>query len=106
MTNVIYNIYESSDSVTSGSSANSVTKLLGNRKSSVRKAKRMRRVHASKHIRKRSHTRKHKGRKFTSRKRIHYTKKGQPYVIIKGGKARFIKKKSARISRKRKGGRY
>ena len=45
-------------------------------------------------------------RKDTSHKRIRYTKKGQPYIILKSGKARFIKKKSARMSHKRKGGRY
>jgi len=44
--------------------------------------------------------------KDTSRKRIRMTKNGQPYIILKSGKARFIKKSSARNSRKRKGGRY
>jgi hypothetical protein len=68
------------------------------------------------HSRKRSYTHhKKKGRytphtagkrKDTSRKRIRYTKKGQPYVIGAHGKARFIKKSSARNSRKRSGGRY
>lgn len=42
----------------------------------------------------------------TSRKRIRYTKKGQPYVIMASGKARFIKKRNAKFSHKRKGGRY
>jgi len=41
-----------------------------------------------------------------STKRIRMTKKGQPYIILKSGKARFIKKSSAHNSRKRKGGRY
>ena len=45
-------------------------------------------------------------RKDRSTKRIRYTKNNQPYVILKSGKARFIKKSSARLSRKRKGGRY
>jgi len=45
-------------------------------------------------------------RKDRSTKRIRMTKNGQPYVILKSGKARFIKKSSARNSRKRKGGRY
>ncbi len=45
-------------------------------------------------------------RKDTSRKRIRMTKTGQPYIILASGKARFIKKSSARQSRKRKGGRY
>jgi hypothetical protein len=45
-------------------------------------------------------------RKDTSHKRIRHTKKGQPYIILASGKARFIKKSSARQSRKRKGGKY
>lgn len=45
-------------------------------------------------------------RKDTSRKRIRMTKTGQPYVILANGRARFIKKSSARSSRRRKGGRY
>lgn len=44
--------------------------------------------------------------KDRSTKRIRFTKTGQPYVIMSSGKARFIKKSSARNSRKRKGGRY
>jgi len=42
----------------------------------------------------------------TSLKRIHRTKTGQPYIILASGKAKFIKKSSARKSRRRKGGRY
>ena len=45
-------------------------------------------------------------RKDRSTKRIRMTKNGQPYIILKSGKARFISKRSARLSRKRKGGRY
>ena len=45
-------------------------------------------------------------RKDTSTKRIRYTKKGQPYIITKTGKAKFIKKCSAKRSHKQKGGRY
>lgn len=45
-------------------------------------------------------------RKDTSHRRIRYTKNGQPYIILRSGKARFIKKKSAKTSRKRRGGRY
>lgn len=44
--------------------------------------------------------------KDRSTKRIRYTKNNQPYVIMSSGKARFIKKSSVRLSRKRKGGRY
>lgn len=42
----------------------------------------------------------------TSTRRIRMTKNGQPYVILKSGKARFIKKSSAKRSRKLKGGKY
>lgn len=45
-------------------------------------------------------------RKDTSTRRIRYTKNNQPYVILRSGKARFISKRSARLSRKRKGGTY
>lgn len=44
--------------------------------------------------------------KDRSTRRIRYTKNGQPYVILKSGKARFIKMSSAKRSHKRKGGRY
>lgn len=44
--------------------------------------------------------------KDRSTKRIRYTKNGQPYVITRSGKAKFIKKTSAKRSRKLKGGRY
>ena len=44
--------------------------------------------------------------KDTSTRRIRMTKKGQPYIILASGKARFIKKSSAKRSRKLKGGRY
>lgn len=45
-------------------------------------------------------------KKDRSTRRIRMTKNGQPYIILKSGKARFISKKSARSSRKRRGGRY
>jgi len=45
-------------------------------------------------------------RKDRSTRRIRYTKNGQPYVLMASGKARFIKKSSAKLSRRRKGGRY
>ena len=45
-------------------------------------------------------------RKDTSTRRIRQTKNGQPYIILASGRPRFIKKSSARLSRKRKGGRY
>lgn len=45
-------------------------------------------------------------RKDTSRRRIRYTKNGQPYIILASGKAKFITLKSAGLSHRRKGGRY
>jgi len=45
-------------------------------------------------------------RRDTSRRRIRYTSKGQPYVIGRNGKAKFISKRSAKSSYKRKGGKY
>lgn len=47
-----------------------------------------------------------RGGKDTSTRRIRHTKHGQPYIILKSGKARFISKASAKRSRKIKGGRY
>lgn len=44
--------------------------------------------------------------KDTSTRRIRFTKNNQPYVILKSGKARFIKKSSVARMRKRKGGKY
>lgn len=46
-----------------------------------------------------------RGKKF-SRRKIRTTKTGQPYIILASGKARFIKKSSARRARRIKGGRY
>lgn len=79
------------------------------RRSSKRKKRSGRRVRSSSARRK-------KGRRYTphtagkrrdtSRRRIRYTKNGQPYVIMASGKARFISMKSAKSSHKRKGGRY
>lgn len=40
----------------------------------------------------------------TRSKKIKMTKKGQPYVILANGRARFIKKSRASSMRKRKGG--
>ena len=45
-------------------------------------------------------------RRDTSHKRIRYTKNGQPYIILRSGKARFIKKSSSKRSHKKRGGRY
>ena len=77
------------------------------KKKSKRKATR-KRSYKSRKVKKRSYryARTAGKRKDTSHKRIRMTKNGQPYIILKSGKARFIKKSSARASRKRKGGRY
>lgn len=60
--------------------------------------------------RKHKHKRKYpytaRKRKDTSHRRIRFTKRGQPYIILRSGKARFLKKSSVRRSRKRKGGKY
>lgn len=45
-------------------------------------------------------------RKDTSHRRIRYTRRGQPYIIGSNGRTRFISRKSAKSSYKRKGGRY
>jgi len=92
-----------------GALVGTVVAATRSRKKSSRKARKV----------KRSKSRARKGRKKTrsyartagkakdrSTKRIRMTKNGQPYIILKSGKARFIKKSSARASRKRKGGRY
>jgi len=86
------------------------------RRSSTKKSRRRKR-YKNNSSRKRNRVYKHKKgqrytphtagkRKDTSHRRIRYTSKGQPYVIMGNGKARFIKKKGAKIAHKRKGGRY
>lgn len=71
-----------------------------------RKAPKKKRGKARKSKRKRYTPRTAGKGKDRSTKRIRHTKTGQPYIILKSGKARFISKKSAKASRKRKGGRY
>lgn len=88
---------------------------LAGRRSSRKKSKR-RKKSASRVVRKRNHRNKSRRTRYTphtagkrkdkSHKRIRYTKKGQPYIIKANGRAQFIKKKSAKSSYKRKGGRY
>ncbi len=68
------------------------------------KAYRKKYLHHKRHRQRKPYTA--RKRKDTSHKRIRYTKNNQPYIILASGKARFIKKSSARQSRKRKGGRY
>jgi hypothetical protein len=78
--------------------------LAASKKKSTKKSRRKSTRSSKK--RKGSYARTAGKRKDTSRRRIRMTKTGQPYVILASGKARFISKKSARLSRKRKGGRY
>jgi len=48
--------------------------------------------------------RRSKALRSASPKKIYKTKNGQPYIKLKSGKARFIKKSAASNMRKRKGG--
>jgi len=68
--------------------------------------KRARKKRGVKHkVSRRGKSKKHKvGHRGT--KQIHYTTKGQPYIILSSGKARFIKKSSAKARKKQKGGYY
>lgn len=77
------------------------------KKSNKKGTKKTRRKHY-KHSRKRRQRKPYTAgkRKDRSTRRIRFTKNNQPYVILKSGKARFIKKSSVRNSRKRKGGKY
>jgi len=96
--------------VAGGLVVGTVAAVVSRRKKSTRKAssKKRRKASAKRKVKKRSYkyARTAGKRKDTSSRRIRMTKNGQPYVILKSGKARFIKKTSARTSRKRKGGRY
>lgn len=89
-----------------------VTLLATHKKSSTRR--RRRKSHKNKSVRSRSRRSSRRRRtphtagkrRDRSTKRIRYTKRGQPYVIMASGKARFISSRSASSSRKRKGGKY
>lgn len=87
--------------------------LAGNKSSVPRKSKRSTgknrksKTHSYKRQRRTRYTPHTAGKKKdTSHKRIRQTKNGQPYVILANGRAKFITKSSAKLSRKRKGGRY
>ena len=99
--------------VVGGVVVGAVAKAISSRKKSTRKSAKKKRTSTRKrkarHVRRKasgSYARTAGKRRDTSTKRIRMTKNGQPYVIMKSGKARFISKSSARASRKRKGGRY
>jgi len=70
----------------------------------VKQTKRRKYTKGGRRIRRTPHTA--GKRKDRSTKRIRYTKNGQPYVLTRSGKAKFIKKSSAKRSHKLKGGRY
>lgn len=75
------------------------------RKKKVTRSRKKKRPTRRKVSKKRGRVHKHKG-KHRGTKRIHMTKKGQPYIILASGKARFIKKSSASRMKKLKGGHY
>lgn len=77
------------------------------KKRTTRKRKTKKRKSSKKKTRRGRRTPRTAGKgKDRSTRRIRYTKKGQPYVITRSGKAKFIKKSSAKRSHRRKGGRY
>lgn len=93
--------------VIGGALVGTVAAVSSSRKKTNRKSSRTKRSKARKSSkRKYKYARTAGKRKDTSTRRIRMTKNGQPYVILKSGKARFISKASARASRKKKGGRY
>jgi gas vesicle protein len=95
--------------VVGGAATYAVTKAKTTRSKSTKKRSRKapsRRKRSGTSKRTRKYARTAGKRKDKSTRRIRMTKNGQPYVIMASGKARFISKKSARSSRKRKGGRY
>lgn len=85
--------------------SNSKTKNKSKAKSS-RKTKSKRKSYSKKRNSKQRKPHTAGKRKDTSTRRIRFTKNNQPYVILKSGKARFIKKSSVARARKIKGGRY
>jgi len=74
-----------------------VTSLIKRKKSKSRRSRRSHPRHEKKHQHYGRHevaNRKRKKKSHSRRKGgIHYTKKGQPYIILSSGKARFVKKK-------------
>lgn len=96
--------------VTTGAIGLTAGYLMGRSSSRKSSGSKKRRRTRNKNTRKRSRKQKQPytagKRKDRSRKRIRYTKNNQPYVLLANGKARFISKKSVRMSRRRKGGKY
>lgn len=79
--------------------------LAAKKKSKKRSKSSKKRKTSKKRRNKRKYYPEPKGRKH-SRRKIRMTKTGQPYIILASGKAKFISKRSAKLSKKRKGGRY
>lgn len=74
--------------------------------SSKKKTKKTKRKKTKSKISKKCKKTRKRTTKRSPQKRIRHTKKGQPYIILSSGKARFIKKSSAKSRKKRKGGYY
>lgn len=87
-------------------------KMSKSRRKTRKKSRKSKRLHSRKRHHSHSHRRRRRTprtagkRRDTSHRRIRYTKRGQPYIIQGNGKARFISNRSAKVSRKRKGGKY
>jgi len=82
------------------------TRLVGKRRkkkaTTRRKSTRTRRKTTKKARKKNGTLRKH--RTPPAKSKIRFTKKGQPFIITRSGKAKFIKKSSAKRAKKLKGG--
>lgn len=92
--------------VGAGVGALAATAISKSRKKRSSKSKRKKNSRSGNRRRRKYYPRTAGKAKDRSTKRIRYTKKGQPYVIKANGRAMFIKKSSAKKSRKLKGGRY
>lgn len=83
-----------------------VTSAISKRRKKRSSKSKRKRSSKSRHRRRKYYPRTAGKRKDRSHKRIRFTKNGQPYIIKANGRAQFIKKSSAKRSRKLKGGRY
>jgi len=80
------------------------TKTVSRRKTTRRKATSTTKRRSTKKRSTSFQRRRSKAFRNASSKKIFMTKKGQPYIKLASGKARFITKKSAGLRKKRKGG--
>ncbi len=74
------------------------------RKRAARKRTTRKRAARKRTTRKRAARRKRSGLRKGVKQKIRFTKKGQPFIITRSGKARFIKKTTATRAKARKGG--